>query len=522
MEKGFYARVSRLGSQWLELDLHFLSLGGGEIALGWWFEDCLVPYLVNTSKLEAVQSISIVTGYGKTRSRGARMNDDGMRLRVKAMLKYMNINEKIQPNKGRIHIDKDALIEEVKRNGGRIHFNLAGYTKFKEEETTANKFPDVPQRVRARFRPARPGEGPAGTFIREGDDIEPEPHMEAIPDSRRDNGLRQSDVYQQERRENRRPPYANEEPVARGNWHHEKRPVHNDRYSSERLSSDSEWRGQDRHEQYDEQGRRNRDYDSKWNGDYRDKRQSHSDLGDTRSGYAGQDYRVRDTDIAERRSGPDWERGRAPERERRPVQHGRDRYDSRGENSARFTNRRGPERYDARDTYHGGDRYESHRVIEERLPSRDYEMGGQHVNGDYDMSDPRQERAASSAPTSQFSSHRSNSPFSGERGPKRQRHSLQFGDHTEHADSRQKRASDSLLFTNRGGDMSSEAMKQFAAIREEDPDPFNDDHDDRFQRYDKKRASDGYLKPAVNRGYDVEPTSRGYSIENTFSSKRES
>ena len=69
VERGFYARVSRLGTQWLELDLHFLSLGGGEIALGWWFEECLVPYLVNTSKLEAVQSISIVTGYGKVRSR---------------------------------------------------------------------------------------------------------------------------------------------------------------------------------------------------------------------------------------------------------------------------------------------------------------------------------------------------------------------------------------------------------------------------------------------------------------------
>ena len=104
VEKGFYARVSRLGTQWLELDLHFLSLGGGEIALGWWFEECLVPYLINTSKLEAVQSISIVTGYGKTRSRGARMNDDGMRLRVRAMLKYMDIHETPQPNKGRIHI----------------------------------------------------------------------------------------------------------------------------------------------------------------------------------------------------------------------------------------------------------------------------------------------------------------------------------------------------------------------------------------------------------------------------------
>lgn len=167
VERGFYARVSRLGSQWLELDLHFLSLGGGEIALGWWFEECLVPYLMNSSKLEAVQSISIVTGYGKTRMRGARQGDDGMRKRVRAMLDYMGIQEAAQPNKGRIHINKAALIEEVGRNGGRIIFNQEGYNKWKEEQTTANKFPDVPQTVRPRFRPARPGEGPPGIFIRE-------------------------------------------------------------------------------------------------------------------------------------------------------------------------------------------------------------------------------------------------------------------------------------------------------------------------------------------------------------------
>jgi len=184
VEKGFYSRVSRLGKQWLELDLHFLSLGGGEIALGWWFEECLVPYLMNTSKLEAVHSISIVTGYGKTRARGARMNDDGMRLRVKAMLKYMDIHETPQPNKGRIHIDKSALIEVVKKNNGRIRFDQEGYKKFKEDETTANKFPDVVQQVRPRFRPARPGEGPSGTFIRDGDPHPP--HNPSIETRRND------------------------------------------------------------------------------------------------------------------------------------------------------------------------------------------------------------------------------------------------------------------------------------------------------------------------------------------------
>jgi hypothetical protein len=165
VEKGFYARVSRLGTQWLELDLHFLSLGGGEIALGWWFEECLVPYLVNTSKLEAVQSISIVTGYGKTRLRGARQGDDGMRKRVRAMLKFMNIQETPQPNRGRVHIDKQKLIEVVKHNGGRVVFDLEGYMQFKEEETTANKFPDVEQKVRPRYRPHNPEMG-GPPFIR--------------------------------------------------------------------------------------------------------------------------------------------------------------------------------------------------------------------------------------------------------------------------------------------------------------------------------------------------------------------
>ena len=84
------------------------------------------------------------------------MNDDGMRLRVRAMLKFMNIQETPQPNKGRIHINKAELIEEVKKNNGKVNFDQESYLKFKEEETTANKFPDVPQTVRSRFRPARP------------------------------------------------------------------------------------------------------------------------------------------------------------------------------------------------------------------------------------------------------------------------------------------------------------------------------------------------------------------------------
>lgn len=165
VRKGFYARVSRLGEQWFELDLHFLSLGGGEIALGWWFEECLVPYLMNTERLQSVNSISIVTGYGKTRTRGRRHGDDGMRKRCKAMLGFMNIKEVDQSNAGRIHIDKEALIAEANNNGGKIVFDLDGYLQWKETETTANVVPDTVQKIRPRFKPAVPGSG-GPPFIR--------------------------------------------------------------------------------------------------------------------------------------------------------------------------------------------------------------------------------------------------------------------------------------------------------------------------------------------------------------------
>jgi len=51
VKAGFYNRVSRVAKNFLELDLHFLSLGGGEIALSWWFEECLTPYFQDFEKL---------------------------------------------------------------------------------------------------------------------------------------------------------------------------------------------------------------------------------------------------------------------------------------------------------------------------------------------------------------------------------------------------------------------------------------------------------------------------------------
>lgn len=65
----------------------------------------------------------------------------------------------VHSSAGRIHVDKDALITEVNKNGGKVIFDLDAYIHWKETETTANVVPDVPQKVRPRFKPVCPGSG---------------------------------------------------------------------------------------------------------------------------------------------------------------------------------------------------------------------------------------------------------------------------------------------------------------------------------------------------------------------------
>lgn len=490
VEKGFYSRVSRLGTQWLELDLHFLSLGGGEIALGWWFEECLVPYLVNTSKLEAVQSISIVTGYGKTRSRGARMNDDGMRLRVRAMLKFMKISEISQPNKGRIHINKAELIEEVKKNGGKINFDLAGYARFKEEETTANKFPDVPQRVRPRFRPVKPGEGPPGTFVREGALVEPQPPLQPPADRNPMYDVptpRPSDSYQQERRESRRLPYPGEDRGHRSDWPQDRSSSYLDRNSSDRGFEDR--RGNERQGHYDDDMRRGNPYD-------RD-REVHS------RGY-NENYergRPSDADTVDRRgSHRAWDRRGVHEHDRRHHQYDSGRHAERAEvannDIARQSFQRGPSYYDE-------ERYTSEVAGYGRGSLRDKNMIDQQPLS-RDLNIPERSRVSGVAfPESDFS-------LSQERSVKRQRHSMhQFGENPGYDDHRIKRASDSALYVPRPGGGSSvptgnDSMNHFANV-DKGIDQFGRHHDDAHVQQMKKRGFDDDQKPAANRGYSIEP-----------------
>jgi hypothetical protein len=53
----------------------------------------------------------------------------------------------------------DSLLEAVEKNGGTIVFDLESYVAWKERETTVNQVPDVPQKIRPRYRPAVPGSG---------------------------------------------------------------------------------------------------------------------------------------------------------------------------------------------------------------------------------------------------------------------------------------------------------------------------------------------------------------------------
>lgn len=127
VEKGFYSQVSKLGRTSCELALHFLSLGGGEIAFGWWFEECLQPIFDDQNKFEAVETFTIVTGYGKSRTRGRRHGNDGMKKRVQAMLGFMGIRETPQENAGRVRVDKGSLWEVLRKNNGRIILDVDGY-----------------------------------------------------------------------------------------------------------------------------------------------------------------------------------------------------------------------------------------------------------------------------------------------------------------------------------------------------------------------------------------------------------
>jgi len=135
IHKGFYDKVVSLDCDHLELDLHFLSLGAGEAAVLWWFEKYMVKHYKNIEEFRVFRYIDIITGYGKSRWRGARKEDDGMIKRVRLLLSFMNIHEIEQTNPGRIRIDKNKLIPEVQKNGARIRFDSKAYMDMKKNET---------------------------------------------------------------------------------------------------------------------------------------------------------------------------------------------------------------------------------------------------------------------------------------------------------------------------------------------------------------------------------------------------
>lgn len=360
------------------------------------------------------------------------MNDDGMRLRVRAMLKYMNIKETPQPNKGRIHINKQELIEEVKRNTGKVVFDLTGYQRFKEEETTANKFPDVPQQVRARFRPVRPGEGPPGTFMREGEPLPPSYPVEEPREPRRESSRSSDDAHFQEGRDHRRSgtgTFGDDRGTGYNrsgdDWPQERRGSYNDRAAEARGGDpraesrggySDEWRGNhgDEHRNsHRDQGKRGGygDHEGRGFNDGPDRRHSYNDAYDRRSSYSESHDRRRNQPDERRGSYRDWERRSSFERRASSRDHDprgdRDRYrdefpggdrvgdraDGRVDDHRRFDDRdrdhkpRGSIQRERRDSYYNGDRRNGGHPGFRHNHDSDYGRGGRDREGR--MSDVR-------------------------------------------------------------------------------------------------------------------------------------
>mmetsp|Transcript_7308 Transcript_7308/g.16589 ORF Transcript_7308/g.16589 Transcript_7308/m.16589 type:complete len:487 (+) Transcript_7308:1820-3280(+) len=173
--------------------------------------------------------------------RGVRHGDDGMRKRVRAMLSFMNIQEVDQPNKGRIHIDKEALMKEVEGNGGKIVFDEEGYRQYKSENTTANHIPNVDQKVRPRYNAAHFRDVPLG-------------------DSARSNSSRSQDTFNEGRSRSDLQNYPNgyDRRSRRGS---DRRRQSSDSSNHRRRQDDHRYRGSDNERYRNEYGRRDRSHD---------------------------------------------------------------------------------------------------------------------------------------------------------------------------------------------------------------------------------------------------------------------
>ena len=79
--------------------------------------------------------------------------DDGMRKRVLAMMSFMRLKEVKQPNMGRVQLNIQAFIEEVRQNKGKVLFDSDGYRLFVEKETGSNEHEEVEQIRRPKVCP---------------------------------------------------------------------------------------------------------------------------------------------------------------------------------------------------------------------------------------------------------------------------------------------------------------------------------------------------------------------------------
>jgi hypothetical protein len=61
------------------------------------------------------------------------------------MMHFMNLDEVKQNNMGRVKLNIEKFVQEVRRNDGRILFDAVGYRRYVDEETRANEYIEVEQ-----------------------------------------------------------------------------------------------------------------------------------------------------------------------------------------------------------------------------------------------------------------------------------------------------------------------------------------------------------------------------------------
>lgn len=111
---GFYTRLfkSNNDNSYIEIDLHFLSVGAAITATLWWFDECIIP------NISTVKTMHIITGYGKSRMENIVKKENtyaklGIAKHVRKVLDLLQLKEIKQSNMGMVKVCVETFSEGV-------------------------------------------------------------------------------------------------------------------------------------------------------------------------------------------------------------------------------------------------------------------------------------------------------------------------------------------------------------------------------------------------------------------------